>query len=526
MRRLQKKRFLEQLDMLCEACNVLKEQPSGSGYVNLCADMQEFVSAILDFLEHIAGEGTETAGLLCEFYKMLFKASQGEATASQLLSQVGRISARAGRELKPDKIEVAFFCYKASMSDCLESVYFAAKEDSACHPYFIPIPYYDRNPDGSLGQMHYEAAGCYSDKYELTDWQNYDVEARRPDIVYIMAPFDEYNFVTSVHPDFYARRLRKYTDLLIYIPYIVHSEVVDASVGGFPGVLYAHRVIVQSENVRKQYISSILSRAPGLTPERVEEKIVALGSPKTDKVLRSKKTDYSIPQEWINRLKPDASEKLVLLYNLSIETALNHSGGEKGDRYLNKLRSVFRFFENRRDVVLWWRPHPLLDQTFRSMRPRLYQEYRSIVDDYMAQRQGIYDDSADMNRAIAYADACYGDESSLNLLLQFAGKPILIQNMYNAGMEPETSEGAEAVEKAMDAFVAKQHYNSYILYEVLDASKGGFSLAGFMEHMDIIMKRGVELSAKYRLRYANADGTAGQKIYEYTSSIVRRMDDE
>ena len=65
MRRLQKKRLLEQLDMLCEACNVLNEQPPGPGYVNLCADMQEFVSAILDFLEHTAGEGTETAGRLC-----------------------------------------------------------------------------------------------------------------------------------------------------------------------------------------------------------------------------------------------------------------------------------------------------------------------------------------------------------------------------------------------------------------------------------------------------------------------------
>ena len=48
-----------------------------------------------------------------------------------------------------------------------------------------------------------------------------------------------------------------------------------------------------------------------------------------------------------------------------------------------------------------------------------------------------------------------------------------------------------------------------------DASNGGFSLADFIDHFDVIMEYSEAQSADYRRRYMNADGTAGQKIHEY-----------
>ena len=63
------------------------------------------------------------------------------------------------RSIKKDikvKVEVAFMPYKASMWDYLESIWVAANEDENCDAYVVPIPYYERNLDGSLGQFHYE----------------------------------------------------------------------------------------------------------------------------------------------------------------------------------------------------------------------------------------------------------------------------------------------------------------------------------------------------------------------------------
>ena len=52
--------------------------------------------------------------------------------------------------------EVVFLPYKASMWDSLESVWKAAEADEECDAYVIPVPYYDKHPDGTFGEYHYE----------------------------------------------------------------------------------------------------------------------------------------------------------------------------------------------------------------------------------------------------------------------------------------------------------------------------------------------------------------------------------
>ena len=48
-----------------------------------------------------------------------------------------------------------------------------------------------------------------------------------------------------------------------------------------------------------------------------------------------------------------------------------------------KIQRAFQtFYENRENVVLLWRPHPLIKATIESMRPALWQEYSKIVDEY------------------------------------------------------------------------------------------------------------------------------------------------
>ena len=48
--------------------------------------------------------------------------------------------------------------------------------------------------------------------------------------------------------------------------------------------------------------------------------------------------------------------------------------------------------------------------------------------EYKAAEWGIYDDSVDMDRAVALSDAYYGDMSSIVWLYQKTGKPNMIQN--------------------------------------------------------------------------------------------------
>lgn len=333
-----------------------------------------------------------------------------------------------------EHVEAVFLPYKASMWDSLESVWRAADEDPGCRAYVIPIPYYDRNPDGSLGEMHYEG-NLYPADVPVIGYEDYDFEKRQPDFIFIHNPYDEYNYVTSIHPFFYAKNLKQFTEKLIYIPYFVLGEIEpedEKAVEGMkhfctlPGVLYADRVIVQSESMRQIYVN-VLTEASGEDQRGYwEKKILGLGSPKVDKVQEAKEAGAEIPEEWERVIrKPDGSRKKVILYNTSVSAMLRHE-----EKMLWKIESVLRTFrESQDEVALLWRPHPLMEATIRSMRPKMREGYERLVDQYRTEGWGIYDDTADLDRAIGMSDGYYGDWSSVVQLCQSVGMAVMIQDV-------------------------------------------------------------------------------------------------
>ncbi|MDR1320511.1 MAG: hypothetical protein LBK56_03655, partial [Gracilibacteraceae bacterium] len=220
----------------------------------LYADCQDGALGIIRYVESLEGEGTRTAELLAEYYELLFRADGGEIGAEVLREHLRAIGAGVRSELRPNKIEAVFLSYNASMADCLESVYLAAKADPACEAVWLPIPYFERNNDGSLGAARYEGAESYGVSFACADWRGYDMKTRRPDAIFSFAPYDADNYVTAVHPDFYFERLRGLTDCLAYIPYFVCTGDVPEHFCTVAGCVYAHKVFVQSEKVRATYI--------------------------------------------------------------------------------------------------------------------------------------------------------------------------------------------------------------------------------------------------------------------------------
>lgn len=281
--------------------------------------------------------------------------------------------------------------------------------------------------------MHYEGAQYPAD-VPVVDYEEYDFAVRRPDIIFIHNPYDECNYVTSVHPFFYSGNLKQYTDKLVYIPYFVLGEIdpenkqaveVMAHFCTCPSVVNADRVIVQSEAMRRIYIDVLTEAAGENTRKRWEEKILGLGSPKFDKAANTKREDVDIPEDWLRMIrKPDGRRKKIILYNTSVNALLHHD-----EKMLEKIRSVLDIFrEEKEEIALLWRPHPLIEATIASMRPRLWEGYQEIVRCYREEGWGIYDDTADLNRAVALADAYYGDGSSVVQLCQSVGMPVMIQS--------------------------------------------------------------------------------------------------
>jgi len=165
-----------------------------------------------------------------------------------LLKELGELLDIAYDEIQKniqEKLEILFLPYQVSMWDSLESVWMAAKERGDLDCYVVPIPYYDVLPDNSLGNIHYEG-DKYPDYVPVTSYLKYSIEARRPDVIFFHDPYDEFNRVTRIPEQFYSKNLKKYTDMLVYIPYFVSEEGGPAEYQCYTsGVLFADRVIVQ-----------------------------------------------------------------------------------------------------------------------------------------------------------------------------------------------------------------------------------------------------------------------------------------
>ena len=83
---------------------------------------------------------------------------------------------------------------------------------------------------------------------------------------------------------------------------------------------------------------------------------------------------------------------------------------QHNEQMLIKMQDTFRiFYENRNEVALLWRPHPLMESTLTSMRPQLWETYQKIRDQFIAEEWGIYDDTSDVDRAIVLSDGYFGD---------------------------------------------------------------------------------------------------------------------
>ena len=410
--------------------------------MELLTDCQNCAITMGNKIEAVYGSGLKSIHALENYCESIYQISQHLDSLSECMEIYDRTKEQlleVQREIEeiPDKKEIAFMPYKASMWDSLESVYLAAREGENCEVYVVPIPYFDRKADKTLGEMHYEGAE-YPANIPITNWEKYNFEERLPDVIYIHNAYDDSNLVTCVHPRFFSSNLKKYTEELVYIPYFVLEEIdpndqvkIDAMKHFcfLPGIVNADRVILQSENMRQIYMNEYekVVEAAGETIDRkqLEEKFLGTGSPKFDKVMNTKKEDLDIPEEWLRIIKkPDGSWKKIIFYNTSVTALLQYN-----EKMLDKMCYVFNVFkQHQNEVALLWRPHPLIKTTIESMKPQLWAEYSKIVEQYREEGWGIYDDTSDMDRAVVLSDAYYGDQSSVVQLVHKAGIPVLLQN--------------------------------------------------------------------------------------------------
>ncbi len=407
------------------------EQKKISQAMELMEDCQSGAISLGTLIEKTEGGDHPTVKLLEEYCELIYSlheklGSGGEGNANKIFKILQRKWFRISSSLKNDvkaRIEVVFLPYKASMWDSLESVWQAADADPDCAAYVVPIPYYSKTPDGKLGEMHYEAAE-YPENVPILLYKDFDFESRCPDIVFIHNPYDYANHVTSIPPFYYSENLKKYTDCLVYIPYYATSGGMNEAQALCPAYLCADYIVTQSESYRDYFDKNI-----------PDKKFLPFGSPKFDSTIHICQNPPRPPAEWEERLYG----RKVYFYNTSL-------GGMLADTeaFFKKVKYVFDTFRGRQDACLLWRPHPLLESTFRSLRPSYLSAYQALKKEFVEDGGGILDETPSMEHSIALSDVYIGDAgTSVTSLFGVAGKPLFILNNYIHSLPGEDDQCAE-----------------------------------------------------------------------------------
>lgn len=449
-----KQQALAFMDMLCglhDNLSSLVENKMINEALQFMASIQEAVVSIGNMIDEADGGCSEVIKEMEDYCEILFSnferleellvqdlckdtlVSFSDECRAALENQRLIIKSKI-KEQMAGTYKVVFIPYKFSTWKAMEPMWreYCLRENTEV--YVMPVPYLYRNGIGEAEVMNYDGSS-YPENIPIVKFSELNLEEMHPDEIIIQSAYDEKNFSECVYPYFFSDKIREYTEKLVYFPWFRIDELTSGDDRArtmmkyfvtVPGVFYSDEILVQSEGMRREYISKLVEFAGEETRGVWENKIKVAPEEylKVDDIIN--KEELACP-EWINSIrKADGSFKKVVLFSNGLSTLL-----ENEDLMLKKIQRVLKTFEDeQKEIALIWKPQTGLLDTINSINPVLWEKYNQIVESYIAEGWGIYDDSTDTENVTSLCDAYYGDSSVVAQLCRKKGKPVMIENVF------------------------------------------------------------------------------------------------
>ena len=417
----------------CLSQNTEEQQVSESDQENIEKVMdllqasQQLAIDLGNLLEQMLGEGGSVIPLLEKYCEVLYQiyeqllTEDGEGAGAEGDNGLDTLLAAIETELEQEACKrktVLFLPVLARDWSSMQEIWQEYLKEDNCDVYVVAMPYFYKDYDGSAKKVCCEAA----EFPEYVNVQDYQIltpeylEMLHPEVVVIQNPYDSWNPAISVPEMFYAEQIRKYTDELIYVPPFTPDEYSKYNEREYfnmkyyvtmPGVVYADKVLVQSESMRQVYIGRLTEFAGEETTAIWERKVKVLSLPETENSVDCK-------NERINTVSLGRKKKM--LYAISLGAYIGDV-----DVAQNKIERNLRLFEECKDKI------ELTMQIFpngaETMELRKYAE--RISEKYSV---NLVESGAEC--CVMDYDAYYGDGMPLVMKFRDAGKPVMIQDIY------------------------------------------------------------------------------------------------
>ncbi len=410
-----KRKILIALESIVECHEYIKKMSTAtdiSHYLALCQEVAMSVKNVVETKEDAGYEKDNLLKMLGEYNKNLFLANnigeiniEFERAFCVCEENIVEIRNSVVEKLPNEKMVAVFLPYNASMWDCFDSICTEAMKNDDWNVFVMPVPYHSLNAQHLPYELNYEYAAL-PQHLPLVDYRDCSLQELAPDVVFYHNPYDDFNRLTKVFPEFYSRNLLKITPNIVYIPYYVSEQNTMEHMLELPGVKNAWRVVIQEE-LKEQFLK--------IYPK---EKILLYGNPKFDALFNVNKDE--IPQKW----KEKISNKTVFFYNTHLTSVMSSQ-----DKFFHMIDYIIETLKTSEDVVILWRPHPLLRQTLLTFsdNAEYMKKYKRLIKQFKSLPNAIYDNSGKLHTSMAISDAYIGTaRSSVLKLYKELNKPIYI----------------------------------------------------------------------------------------------------
>ena len=181
--------------------------------------------------------------------------------------------------------QIVFLCDRPEHWQWLEPFWREANRDPGNHILVLALPFQYKDAQGLIADNNWEVdTDGYPTEVEVVSGLAYDITTGQPDELYYTFPYDAYDSARMPHPAYFSEFMRDYAETMVLVTpfrlrniyeWDTHSRYTLGEFLRTPGVLYADRVYVASENTR-QIAVELLSGWTG-DAVRWEEKIWRTG---------------------------------------------------------------------------------------------------------------------------------------------------------------------------------------------------------------------------------------------------------
>lgn len=281
-----------------------------------------------------------------------------------------------------ETVKVVFLCQETSVWPSLKSAYEAMERDSRYNAQLVYLPFNHPNTDKSID--HYD---IYVNSYNLPMHRHtdYNLTEESPDVAVLLKPYD------LIPMQFYIKDIYKAVERTVFIPYGFYEKPYDDILRLYGYQLPAQNMVwlwVSHSEYQMQFIKS--------TSYRAGENAKILGHPKFDSSCG--KIGYQHDDVYEKYAKK-INGRRTLCWNAH-HLNIMHPEISYATFFMFK-DEVLNFFHKHPDIVLLFRPHPLLKKTLMQNNAMTELEIEYFFDKINDEGNIIYDDSKDYINSFA-----------------------------------------------------------------------------------------------------------------------------